>query len=588
VSDPTGTGEPQGDESGIDLGIPGVQDAIEIGVGGFGRVYRAEQPAFGRTVAVKVLAVGKLDERSQQRFERECQAMGALSGHPNIVTVFDAGTTEDGKPYLLMEYMSGGSYDDKMKADGSLGWQEASEVGAKVSAALQVAHDAGIVHRDIKPANVLISRFAEPQLGDFGIARITGGSETKSGVITASMAHAAPEVLDGTRPSGSADIYAVGSMVYEMVAGTPAFFSESDETNLAMIRRIYDDPVPDLRAKGVPDPIARVVEQAMAKKPEQRQSSAAELAEQFRAALREAGDTSGAQAAEQAAAAGAAAVAHVDPSETSSYVAGSTGPQPAVSTPTPTPPPGYVATPTPPPGYVSTPTPTPPPGYVSTPVGGPPPGAVPFTTGPVPAGGGKGGGAKLPLIILAVVVGVLVVGGVGAFALTSGGDGGGDPPPTTPPETGPDVVFLPEADAPDDFGDDTFNALAGTCEAGDLVTCDILWLQTEVGSDEEEYGATCGGRTDGDPPNECADDFDEWPLPTAQAPGELGDDADLDDLADECQAGDLRSCDDLFFDSDSGSTYSLYGTTCGGRIPSAASEFGLVGGCDDRYDNAVS
>ncbi|OWY60789.1 hypothetical protein B7486_67280, partial [cyanobacterium TDX16] len=232
MSDPTGTGEPSQGEDGIDLGIPGVEHAVEIGVGGFGRVYRAEQPAFGRTVAVKVLSVGKLDEHSQQRFERECQAMGALSGHPNIVTVFDAGTTEDGKPYLLMEFMSGGSYDDKMKADGTLGWQEAAEVGAKVSAALQVAHDAGIVHRDIKPANVLISRFAEPQLGDFGIARITGGSETKSGVITASMAHAAPEVLDGTRPSGAADIYAVGSMVYEMVAGTPAFFSESDETNL--------------------------------------------------------------------------------------------------------------------------------------------------------------------------------------------------------------------------------------------------------------------------------------------------------------------------------------------------------------------
>jgi hypothetical protein len=516
VSDPSGTGPTDAsDDEGIDLGIDGVQHAVEIGVGGFGRVYRAKQPAFGRTVAVKVLSVGKLDDKSQSRFERECQAMGALSGHPNIVTVFDAGTTTEGRPYLLMEYMSGGSYDDKLKQSGTLTWQEAAEVGAKVSAALQVAHDAGIVHRDIKPANVLISRFAEPQLGDFGIARITGGSETKSGVITASMAHAAPEVLDGTRPSGAADVYAVGSMVYEMLAGVPAFFSETDETNLAMIRRIYDDPVPDLREKGVPEPIARVVEQAMAKKPDQRQASAAALAEQFRAALRDAGDTSGAAAAEQAAAAGAAAVADVDPYATTDVAA----PPPVLSTPIPTPPPGYV----------SAPVPTPPPGM--------PPGAVPFdtgpvpppgSTGPVPVGAKKGGGGKVVVIVIAAVLALLLAGGVAALAITLGGD---DEPvastlvspssvePTSPTSDTFDPGTTDPTDEPDpdepgaaepvptDIDSLEEQGLASNCFDGDLEACDTLWLTSDVGSNAEEYGGTCGGRLPDSIAGNCVEDL---------------------------------------------------------------------------------
>ena len=98
------------------LGIPGIEDAVAIGSGGFATVYKARQPAFNRTVALKVLSVQGLDEAGRRRFERECQAMGALASHPGIVTIYDAGFTASGLPYLAMEHMPGGSIADRIKS----------------------------------------------------------------------------------------------------------------------------------------------------------------------------------------------------------------------------------------------------------------------------------------------------------------------------------------------------------------------------------------------------------------------------------------------------------------------------------------
>lgn len=621
MSDPTG-GESGQDGDGVDLGIEGIEDAVEIGIGGFGRVYRARQPAFGRTVAVKVLSVTKLDDKSQQRFERECQAMGALSGHPNIVTVFDAGTTSDGRPYLIMEHMSGGSLDDRIRREGAMSWQEAAEVGAKVSAALQVAHEAGIIHRDIKPANILISQYDEPQLGDFGIARITGGQETRSGVITASMAHASPEVLDGGRPSAAADVYAVGSTMFELLRGTPAFFSESDETNLAMIKRIYDDPIPDLRPQGVPEPVAQVLERTMAKRPEDRPASAMALADELQAAMRAAGDQAGAEAAEKAAAAtgvvaagGAALVVEVDDDDaggdgsagssgedaapssasggdragaaraasatTAIPAAGQAGPPPgARSFDAPPPGAGPAAGPgqaPPPPGGPGAPPPGPSGGF-----GGPPPGGP---TGPQPVRK-QGGGAGKVLAIVGGVLLVLVLIGAAIFVFTrDDGDGPGPDPSVEP--TDPPGDDLPEADAPDSFDDDALDALGASCEGGDLVGCDVLYAISPVDSDAEAYGSTCGGRND-EVDGECSTEYD-WTLPAAQDPGDLGADDALDRLVDECQAGDLADCDDLYFDSPIDSDYEAYGATCGGRLPAAAVDEALevlAGNCNESYGDA--
>ncbi len=160
-----------------ELHADGFEDAQEIGRGGFGIVYRCVQPSLDRTVAVKVLT-SDLDPDNLERFLREQRAMGRLSGHPNIVTILQVGTTGSGHPYLVMQLHSRGSLESLIRSEGPLDWQSVLHLGVKLCGALEVAHRTGIVHRDVKPANVLLTDYGEPQLTDFGIARIPGGFET--------------------------------------------------------------------------------------------------------------------------------------------------------------------------------------------------------------------------------------------------------------------------------------------------------------------------------------------------------------------------------------------------------------------------
>jgi Protein kinase domain len=266
--------------------VDGYDDPVEVGRGGFGVVYRAEQREFDRTVALKVLT-GTVDDSARARFERECRAMGALSDHPNIVTVFAAGTTRDGRPYLAMEYLPGGSLAERLVGH-RLVWPQAVTVGVKIAGALQRAHDGGVLHRDVKPENILVSAYDEPMLGDFGVARLQGGYVTRSGVITATFAHAAPEVLDGQAPTTASDVYSLASTIYSLIAGRPPFVQGEEDTLPAVIARIATASPPDLRAEGVPDGVATVLEHALEKDPKARTASAAafgrELAEAARAA----------------------------------------------------------------------------------------------------------------------------------------------------------------------------------------------------------------------------------------------------------------------------------------------------------------
>jgi serine/threonine-protein kinase PknK len=270
----------------VDLGIPGFTDAVEFARGGFGVVFRARQPAFGRTVAIKVLSGASLDERTKERFERECQAMGSLSGHPGIVTVYESGYAADGRPYLAMELMTRGSLADHLARRGTLPWDEVAQIGVRLSGALEAAHRAGVLHRDIKPENILVSQYGEPKLADFGIARIQGGVETRTGVVTASVVHAPPEVLQGSRPSVQSDVYSLASTLYSLVAGSPAFQRETDESLVPMYARIAMESPPDLRARGIPDPLCRALEHAMAKDPGHRPGSAADFGRTLQAAQR--------------------------------------------------------------------------------------------------------------------------------------------------------------------------------------------------------------------------------------------------------------------------------------------------------------
>ena len=143
------------------LGVPGLADVVEIGRGGFAIVYRARQVAFSRTVAVKLLARPDLDQQMLRRFQLECEAMGQLSWHPNIVVVHDTGATSAGLPYLIMEFLQHGSLGDRLKRQGPSPWEEVAQVGVQVAGALHAAHQAGLIHRDIKPDNILIGHFRE-------------------------------------------------------------------------------------------------------------------------------------------------------------------------------------------------------------------------------------------------------------------------------------------------------------------------------------------------------------------------------------------------------------------------------------------
>jgi YVTN family beta-propeller protein len=272
----------------VDLGVPGMEDAVEIGRGGFAVVYRARQPELNRTVAVKMLTA-RLDESGREQFAREGRAMGALSAHPNIVSVFGTGTTATGRPYIAMAHLREGSLADRVDLDGPLPWAEAVRIAIKLAGALETAHRAGTLHRDVKPENVLLSDYGEPELTDFGIARVEGRYETGTGQIAVSAAHAGPEVLEGRSASVRSDVYSLGSTLFSMLAGRAAFARRPDETLMALYLRIAGEPIPDLRPRGVPDAVCRVVERAMAKDPDRRQGSAAELGRQLQEVQRRAG-----------------------------------------------------------------------------------------------------------------------------------------------------------------------------------------------------------------------------------------------------------------------------------------------------------
>ena len=173
-------------------------------------VYWAVQASSGGQVAVKVLS-GHLEDATRPRFERETAALGALLGHPNICTVFDAGVDASGRPYLVMEYAARGSLAARLRGEGPLGWADVLVVGVKLAAALETAHRAGLLHRDVKPENVLVTVYGEPRLADFGLARFTDDSVSQAGGVTTTVAHAAPELLRGRPPSVASDVYALGS-----------------------------------------------------------------------------------------------------------------------------------------------------------------------------------------------------------------------------------------------------------------------------------------------------------------------------------------------------------------------------------------
>jgi len=251
--------------------VPGLEVIEVIARGAHGTVYLANQADHDRAVALKVLDSRFVDDTARRRFDRERTALGRISDHPSIVSLFDSGYTSVGEPYLLLEYAAGGSLADRL-TEGPLPLDEATALAVRLAAAVERMHEAGVVHRDIKPGNVLRSAYGDWMLTDFGIASLVDRSATAA--IHASYAHTAPETLAGEAAEAAADVYSLASVLATCLTGEEPFEVVPDEAPVSAMRRVASDPYPDLRRRGVPDDLAALLEMALSKEPIHRPVSA--------------------------------------------------------------------------------------------------------------------------------------------------------------------------------------------------------------------------------------------------------------------------------------------------------------------------
>ena len=249
-----------------DLGVAGLTEAEPIGRGGFGTVYRAHQAALDRQVAVKVLNVDVLRDKTQQFFEREARALGIRPAIPISSLCMRSGLPTRVSPTRYgvrrARFVCGSA------AASAVG--RAVELTVKVASGLEASHRLGLLHRDVKPENVLLSAFGEPKLADFGIARLADRTATTNAF---SPMHAAPEVLAGMAASVRSDIYALASSLYTLLAGHAPFERIGEDSIYPLLARVQTQPPPSLLGT-VPEPVCRAVEKGLAKEPVDRPSSA--------------------------------------------------------------------------------------------------------------------------------------------------------------------------------------------------------------------------------------------------------------------------------------------------------------------------
>jgi len=292
---PVGTANTANEDRFIGKSLPGGYYILDlISVGGMGRVYRAQQSALGRTVAVKIIHPHLLsDENSALRFMTEARAASQLN-HPNSVAVFDFGRTDDGQPYLVMEFLRGKDLARVAYEDGPLPFARIVDVLRQVLAALGEAHDLGIIHRDLKPENVILEPLRRGgdfvKVVDFGLAKLRADTQTPSvtspGIVCGTPDYMAPEQGRGDPIDGRSDLYAVGVILFQLLTGRLPFEADSP-TQVVMMHLTV--PVPDPRQvapeRHIPDPLVDVVMKALAKDNRRRYQDAAEFADGLKQAL---------------------------------------------------------------------------------------------------------------------------------------------------------------------------------------------------------------------------------------------------------------------------------------------------------------
>ncbi|MDQ0932643.1 serine/threonine-protein kinase [Streptomyces turgidiscabies] len=257
-------------------GVPGYEVVEVLGQGGFATVYRARQLAVGREVALKMDSRVLATDRDRQRFLREVTAAGQLSGHPHVVAVYDAGVLDNGRPYMVLELCPGGSLGDRLHQQGPLPAAEARDIGVRIADALAAAHASGVLHRDIKPGNIMIDRYGNVGLADFGLAAMPRpGQELSVTREALTPAYAPPEAFRLAAPTPAGDVYSLAATIYALVHGRPPHFPAEGSLGIAEVIVRHTWPLPDL--PGVSPRLTEVLRHAMAPDPADRLPSAAAL-----------------------------------------------------------------------------------------------------------------------------------------------------------------------------------------------------------------------------------------------------------------------------------------------------------------------